>query len=89
MSIMGMKRSAKRAQAGVLVIVLLTMMALLLASCTYERAFLVGEKAEEIRVKVEELLDGFLAGSGWCSTSIILPFLLSGAVILTRRSRQP
>jgi len=89
MSIRRMKRSAKRAQAGLLVIILLTMMALLLASCTYDRAFLVGEKAEEIRVKVEELLDGFLAGSGWCSTTVIVPFLLSTAVAVTRRARRP
>jgi hypothetical protein len=83
-----MKQSAKRTQAGLLAIVLLTMMAFLLASCTYDRAFLVGEKAEEIRQKVEELLDGFLAGSGWCTTSVIVPFLLAGAIIVTQHTRQ-
>jgi hypothetical protein len=84
-----MRWSKKHFRSAALVVSLCTLLAFLLASCSYDTAYFAGEKAEQVRKKVDELLTGFMDGSGWCSTAVIVPFLLSGLGVVLQRARRP
>ena len=75
-----MTHSKKRVPPRLLAVVVLTVVALLLTSCGYDAGYRIGKTAEKIRDKAEHLIEGFKDRSGWWSSTLSGPLLLSGAV---------